>query len=193
MAEIMDAISLFFSGTSVIVYVSIFLGKILEVTLGTLRMVLVNRGERLIGALMALIEIILWLVIAGSVLADRSDILKLLAYALAYACGNFLGGWVEEKLAFGLCSIQCILMNTEGRDKVSSALRAAGYAVTELATQGMDGAPRFMLLCTVRRKLANDAIALIQKEVPGAVITVSDVKSQKGGYLRQVGNRRKSR
>ena len=70
MTKLFEILGTFFAGTTLIVYICIFLGKILEVTLCTLRIVLINRGERAIGALLALIEITLWLIIAGNVLSN---------------------------------------------------------------------------------------------------------------------------
>ena len=153
---------------------------------------LINRGERLIGSLIALIEISLWLIIAGNVLSDyQSDPFKMLAYALAYALGNYVGSWLEERLAFGLCSMQTVVMDRETSDAISEALRQNGFGVTELAAQGRDDETRFMLISTLRRKLADEAIALVQGIAPNAVITVSDVKSQRSGYLRNATARRK--
>lgn len=186
MARFFEIIGTFFAGVSLVVYLCIFLGKILEVTLGTLRIVLINRGERVIGACIALIEITLWLIIAASVLADyKSDPLKMFTYAFAFALGNFLGSWLEEKLAFGLCSVQVVVMDRETSDKIVSELRKNGFGVTQLVTHGIDGAERYLLMCTLRRKLSHEAIAIIQGVDPRAVITVSDVKNQRGGYLRQ--------
>lgn len=194
MTQFFEVIGNFFAGSTLIVYLAIFLGKIFEVSLGTLRIVLINRGERLIGACIALVEITLWLIIAGSVLADyKSDPLKMVAYALAYALGNYAGSWLEERLAFGLCSIQCVAMEKDTAEKICDALRSHGFGVTELTVHGRDGNDHYMLLTTLRRKLSGEAMALMQAVDPSAVITVSDVKSQRGGYLRQAGLRRQKK
>ena len=192
MTAFFEAFSAFLATGTIWVYLVIFFGKIVEVSLGTLRIVLINRGERLIGSLIALIEISLWLIIAGNVLSDyQSDPFKMLAYALAYALGNYVGSWLEERLAFGLCSMQTVVMDRETSDAISEALRQNGFGVTDLAAQGRDDETRFMLISTLRRKLADEAIALVQGIAPNAVITVSDVKSQRSGYLRNATARRK--
>ena len=192
MTGFFEAFSVFLATGTFWVYIIIFLGKIVEVSLGTLRIVLINRGERLIGSFIALIEITLWLIIASNVLSDyQSDPLKMLAYALAYALGNYVGSWLEERLAFGLCSMQTVVMDQETSDKICEALRQNGFGVTELTAQGRDDETRFMLISTLRRKLADEAIALVQGIAPNAMITVSDVKSQRSGYLRNATARRK--
>ncbi len=192
MVHFMDTISTFFAGTTFVVYLCIFLGKILEVTLATLRLVLINRGERVVGACIALIEVLLWLIIAASVLADyKSDPIKMLTYAFAFALGNFMGSWLEEKLAFGLCSIQTVVMSRDTSERICAQLRKNGFGVTQMTTRGMDDTDRFLIICTLRRKLAHEAIAIIQSVDADAVITLSDVKSQSGGYLRQAPSHRK--
>ena len=192
MTGFFEAFSQFLATGTIWVYLVIFLGKIVEVSLGTLRIVLINRGERLIGSLIALIEISLWLIIAGNVLTNyQSDPLKMVAYALAYAMGNYVGSWLEERLAFGLCSMQTVVMDRETSEKITAALRQNGFGVTELAAQGRDDQTRYRLISTLRRKLADEAIALVQSIAPNAVITVSDVKSQRSGYLRNAAGRRK--
>lgn len=192
MVQVMDAVSRFFAGATFLVYLCIFLGKILEVSLATLRIVLINRGERMIGAAIALIEVLLWLIIAASVLSDyKTDPIKMFTYAFAFALGNFMGSWLEEKLAFGLSSIQVVVKSLEKSDFICAELRKSGFGVTQLVTQGMDGAERYLIMCTLKRKLSQEAIDLIQGVEPGAVITVSDVKSQRGGYFQVTAPRRR--
>ena len=160
MTGFFEAFSQFLATGTIWVYLVIFLGKIVEVSLGTLRIVLINRGERLIGSLIALIEISLWLIIAGNVLTNyQSDPLKMVAYALAYAMGNYVGSWLEERLAFGLCSMQTVVMDRETSEKITAALRQNGFGVTELAAQGRDDQTRYLLISTLRRKLADDGTA----------------------------------
>src|SRR5690554_6864634 len=88
------------------IYFLIFFGKIIEVTVATLRMVLINRGERVKGMIIAFFDILLWLIVTGTVLDGyQEDPLRIVAFATAFAVGNYLGSWFEDKLAFGLSSI----------------------------------------------------------------------------------------
>jgi len=185
MTNFFEALGNFTSGHTVWVMLFIFFGKVIEVSLATLRIVLINRGERIVGAIIAFIEVLLWLVIASSVLNDyQSAPLKMFIYAGAFGVGNFMGSWLEERLAFGLCSIQTVVMDAETSALISESLRKQGFGVTELEVQGRDGDPRFMLMQVVKRRLVNESTTIIQKLYPNAVITISDVKSLKGGYMR---------
>lgn len=183
MTNFLQAIETFAMGTTIWVYLFIFCGKILEVSFGTLRIVLINRGERTIGSLIAIIEITLWLVVASSVLAGfHEDFVKGIVYAVAYACGNYIGSWLDELLAFGLSSVQVILPDVESAKNAQECLRAKGFGITSLDVHGWDD-DRAMLLMTMQRKRLPEALSILKQSCAGAVITVTDIKSQRGGYL----------
>lgn len=183
MTQFLNAIAEFSSGTGIWVYLFIFFGKIIEVTFGTLRIVLINRGVRTAGSLIAFVEIVIWLLVASSVLDGfRTDFMKGLVYAVAFALGNYVGSWLDELLAFGFCSVQVILPDSERTKLVTEGLRAKGYGITSLDVHGRN-ADHFMLLMTMKRKRSPEAIAFVEQICPDAVITVSDIKTQHGGYL----------
>jgi len=180
----------FLNSGSFLVYLFIFFGKVLEVSLGTLRIVLINRGERVKGGILAFVEICLWLIIASSVIAGyKEDVGKALAYALAYACGNFAGSWLDERLAFGLSSVQVLLSNLEDMNRLRDFLSAQGFGVTAMEVSGRDESTRYMLLVIIKRKLLKETLENVNRLCPKAMVTVSDVKTVKGGYMRAVPKR----
>ncbi len=167
------------------VYIVIFIGKVMEVSLCTLRIVLINRGERVKGSLIAIIEITLWLIIASSVLEGwKNDIGKAIAYALAYAGGNYVGSWLDDMLAFGLSSLQIVVPTLEETKKLATYLQSQGYGVTSIDVKGRDANNHYMLLLMIKRKLLKSVMDEIQQTCPDAMITVSDIKTVRGGYMR---------
>ena len=183
MNEFLQAIETFAKGSTIWVYLFIFFGKILEVSFGTLRIVLINRGERTIGSLIAIIEITLWLVIASSVLTGfKEDFLKGIVYAVAFACGNYIGSWLDELFAFGLSSMQVVMPDLASAKEAEAHLRAKGFGMTTIDVHGRDN-DRSMLIMTMQRKRLPEAIAILEDQCNGAVVTVSDIKTQRGGYL----------
>ena len=100
----------FLTQPSIWVYLFIFFGKIVEVAVSTVRLVLINRGERIKGSITGFFEVTLWLIVTGTVLAGfQNDIWRCLVFALAFSLGNYVGSWIESKLAFGLCYKQVIV------------------------------------------------------------------------------------
>lgn len=182
MNEIVDAVHNYICGTGFLVYVIIFFGRLFDVSCSTIRIVLVSRGEKLIGSIVAFFEVVVWLLVASAVLI-YPDAYKILAYALSYSCGTYLGTWIEEKLAIGLSSIQIILNDHEKAFELCQNLRSAGYGVSSLDAHGIDNQPRYMVLVNARRKCINTVMDIVNKVDERAFVTISDIKTLKGGYL----------
>ncbi|HOK82459.1 MAG TPA: DUF5698 domain-containing protein [Clostridia bacterium] len=174
----------FLKSDSIWVYFIIFFGKVTEVTFTTLRNVLINRGERTKGALVALVEVILWIYVTGTALAGfRNSPLKVAVFAVAFALGNYLGSWLENKIALGLSTIEVIA--TEEPTRLLEALRAHNLGVTVLDGEGKDG-PRKILKVHLKRSRIAPTVRLISKNLDNCVISVSDVRVVKGGYIRKL-------
>lgn len=190
MSALFETLEALAKTTSIWIYLIIFFGKLAEVTTSTLRIVLINRGIRALGSLLAVLEITLWLIITSTVLSSFStDPLKMLVYAAAFGMGNYLGSWLDEKLAFGLSSIQVVVQDPETAQMVVTVLTENGFGVSKMEVKGRDEAPHYMIVTMIRRKLLKEGLALINSVASSAVITVSDVKTQKGGYLRNASAR----
>ena len=175
----------FFTGSSIWVYVFVFFGKIIEVSIATLRLVLINRGERIIGSIVAILEMSLWIIVTGTVLMNfQKDIIKVIVFVAAFATGNYFGSLLENKLAFGLCSIHVILNEHQSTDDLIEQLRTERFGVTILDGKGKDG-ERKLLMVSIKRKRTNEALKIIEENTDNAFVTVCDVKLAKGGYLKR--------
>ncbi len=162
----------FFQSSSIWVYLLIFIGKIMEVTASTIRVVLIT-----------ILEVSLWLVVTGTVLTGfQEDLLRCVVFVLAFAIGNYLGSWLEGKLAFGLASIQVITPEGEDGDELTELLRSKGFAVTVLKGDGKDG-KRELLIMHVKRKRISEATKTIKTQLNNAVIVINDSKIVHGGFL----------
>ena len=79
-------------------YIIIFCAKIIEVSISTIRVVFIGKGERVKGAILGFVEIMIWLVVVSSVLNNiTEDPYKMFIYAAAFSLGNFLGVTIESK------------------------------------------------------------------------------------------------
>lgn len=171
-------------GTGIWVYFFIFFGKIIEVSISTVRLVLINRGERVKGSIIAFFDILLWIFITGTVLTGfEEDLMRVIVFAAAFAIGNYIGSWMEDKLAFGLSSIQVIVPDCEESRELVERLRGNKFAVTVIKGMGKDG-EREMLFLHIKRKLIPQATEIIRSELKNAVIVVNDSKILHGGFLK---------
>ncbi len=175
----------FLQESSIWIYLFIFFGKIFEVAISTVRVVLINRGERVRGAIIAVFEMLIWLFITGTVLSGfQTDIIRVFIFALAFAVGNYVGSWVEDRLAFGLCSIQVIVPECSGSQALADKLRTQNFAVTILKGKGKDGEREIMFL-HIKRKRISQAVEIIKESLENAVIVVNDTKVIYGGFIRK--------
>ena len=164
-----------------VTYLIIFVAKVFEVSLMTLRTVLVTKGEKVFGSLIGIVEISIWIVLTSTVLSGlKDDPFKMVVYAIGFAVGIYLGSTIEEKLAIGLVNVQVIVNKIEG-ETLTNHLREKGIGVTVMEGQGLSE-PKSILILHIQRKKKNEIIKDIVKTVPGAVISASDLKTVHGGY-----------
>ncbi len=173
----------FLDNLGIWIYFIIFFGKILEVTVSTIRMVLINRGERVKGTMVAFFDSVLWLLITGTVLEGfQEDPMRMVVFALAFAVGNYMGSWFEDKLAFGLSSVQVIVPEGPQSVELADSLRKDNFAVTVVKGTGRNG-NRDILMLHLKRKRIAEAVTLVNTMLPGAVVVVNDSKIISGGYI----------
>jgi uncharacterized protein YebE (UPF0316 family) len=155
----------------------------IEVSVSTLRHMLINRGERLIGSILAFFEVSLWLIVTGTVLAGfSSDWIKIGIFALAFALGNYLGSWLEGKLAFGISSIQVIVPENINHEGLVDKLRENDFGVTVLGGEGKEG-ERKILILHLRRRRTSEAVHIVKKYSKDVFITTSSVNLVFGGHI----------
>ena len=163
-------------------YLLIFLARVADVSLGTLRLMLVFRGQRLLGSLVGLFEVTIYILALGFVVQRlHQQPLNLVFYALGFATGSYLGGVMEERLALGVEMVQ-VIPHSHGGRVLADDLRRQGYGVTELEGQGREGA-RPVLLITVERKSLPRLLSTLQAREPHAFVTVLDTRRAIGGVF----------
>ena len=177
-----DAIVGFFTAVTWWELLIIFFAKIIEVSLGTVRMILVNKGYRNESVLLALIEIFMWVFIASAVINNLSEApIKGIVYGLGFASGVYMGSIIEKKLAFGMIVIETIASEKTGQ-AIAERLRDIGYGVTTISGQGRS--ERRIVIKVISRRRNEDVVT---KEIlsmdPTAVIVSEDIKQITGGYV----------
>lgn len=164
----------------------IFALRVIDVSMGTMRTLLVVRGRRVAAPLLSFFEILIWLVAAGAAIRSLSSPLHVVAYAGGFACGTAVGLWVEESLALGITTVQTFTRAEAG--PLADRLREEGWGVTEVAGEGREG--RVSILSTiVRRRHVSEVIAAIEEADPDAFVTVYDDTRIRRGWV--PGSRRK--
>ena len=151
----------------------IILGRIADVTLGTVRTISVVRGRKHLAVLLGFAEVFIWIFIVAKVVSGLSQNLLLgFSYATGFAIGNYVGVTVDEWLALG--EQATMIISREGK-RLADSLRAAGWRLTVIEAHGRDG-PTAVLLVIAARRRARELHGQIEAIDPQCFYTVEDVR-----------------
>lgn len=160
----------------------IFCARVIDVSLGTIRMILVIRGDRVPAALIGFVEIMVYTVALGLVVGSLNNPVKLVVFCFGFALGVLLGSIIEEKLALGYRGIQ-VTIDAEEYGIVEE-LREEGFPVTTWQANGKSG-PKLMLNIIVKRDTAKAVVDHIYKRCPHAFVVMMEPKKFSGGYIKK--------
>jgi len=166
--------------TWVILPLIVFLARLTDVTLGTIRIIFVSRGKKYLAPLLGFVEVFIWITIVSQIVRGAQSIVAYLAYAAGFAVGNYVGMIVEERLAIGTLVIRVILPK-DGAALIER-LRTEGYGATYVDGQGASG-PVMLIYTVVMRKELSRIVDLIQEVQPKAFFTVEELRSTQQGIF----------
>ncbi|OPY88889.1 MAG: hypothetical protein A4E71_00152 [Smithella sp. PtaU1.Bin162] len=158
----------------------IFLARVCDVTLDTLRIIYVSRGMKFLAPLIGFFEVLIWLTAITQIFNNLTNPIYYIAYAGGFAMGNFIGILIEERMAIGTVVIR-IITQKEARELLEF-LKSEGYGITHVDAQGAQGAVK-IIFTIVKRKNITRVLEIIREFNPLAFYTIEDVRSvRKGVY-----------
>lgn len=152
----------------------IFLARICDVSIGTLRVSFVSQGTRNWAAALGFFEVLIWLTAVSFILQNLTNLINYVAFAGGFAVGTYVGLRVEEKMAKGLIAITAITNRDAG--PLISHLKEQNYGLTSVSARGATGRVR-LILSVIRRRQFNDLREIIERFHPNAFIAVQPVRS----------------
>ncbi len=127
----------------------IFCARVGDVSLGTLRVVMVTQGRRGRAALLGFFEVLIWVFAVSAVLQHLRQVEFAVSYAAGFATGNYVGLTVERWAALGR---QVVRIFSRCGHEIADKLRADGFRVTLFEAQGRDGSVAMLYTETERRR-----------------------------------------
>src|SRR5690554_907085 len=158
----------------------IILARVIDVSFGTVRVLMLMRGKRITAAGLGFFEVTVYIIALGRVVQHLDDPLKIIAYGLGFSFGTIIGGVIEEHLAIGYTLVQVIPKSRCG--DLICRLRAENFGVTILEGEGRSG-PRSILNITLRRKNLPRLLRSVDELDPTAFVTIFDARKTKGGFF----------
>lgn len=170
----------------VILPLLIFVARMSDVTLGTLRNIFMSRGFKKIVPFVGFFEVLIWLIAMKQVMNRADNVACYLAWAGGFAMGTYVGMRIEERLALGMQVIRII--TNEASEKLVNAFRKANHGITIVDAQGAVG-PVKMIFSIVQRKYLKDVIAIIEENQPNAFYSIEDVRNAEHGVFQPGGSK----
>lgn len=160
--------------------VFIFLARIMDVSIGTLRIIFVARGLRTIAPILGFFEVIIWLLAVSQVVRNLSSPMLIVAYGAGYASGNYIGMLIESRLRIGLVMLRII--TRKDASKIVKFLRSENHFVTKVDANGVHGQVHVIFM-VLKRKALPKIIQTLKSYHPHAYFSVEDVREVHEGVF----------
>lgn len=172
----MDALAFYNSDLFkwVILPIMIFVARLIDVSLGTLRIIFVSHGLKYLAPVIGFIEINIWLLAIGQIMQNLNNLVCSLAYAAGFSLGVFVGILLEEKLSIGMVMIRVICKHDVS--ELTTSLRQGEYGITTHDAEGVKG-PVKIIFAVIQREDLDDFLNRVHKIHPHAFYSVEDVRS----------------
>lgn len=152
----------------------IFLSRILDVSLSSVRTMFVVKCNKIMASLIAFVEIFIWFYAAKEALVSNSTSLCIIvSYALGYATGTFIGTLINEKFISGIYSLKVSLKGVN--EKMIKKLNSICLDVVSLKGEGKN-----ILFLEVDKKNYKELVNNIYIIDKSASIVINDAKFIRG-------------
>jgi len=158
----------------------IFLARVFDVTLGTLRIIFTSRGLRNLAPVLGFVETFVWIVAVSSLVKHAQNVVAYIGYASGFAMGTFVGMFLENKLAMGTVTVRAIIRRDP--KELIATLHNAGFGVTIIDGQGSSGTVK-IIYTTLKRQDLPVVIDIFHRTLPGAFLSVEEVRSTELGVF----------
>jgi uncharacterized protein YebE (UPF0316 family) len=158
----------------------IFAARVIDVSMGTIRVIFISRGLKYLAPVIGFFEILIWLLAIGQIMQNLSNPICYIAYAGGFAMGNFVGISIAEKLSLGVVVIRVI--TKQDASKLIECLSSADYGVTSIEGQGAAGKVQVVFTIVPRREVST-VIGLVKKFNSKAFYTIEEVGFVESGVF----------
>jgi len=158
----------------VIVPLLIFIARVMDVSLGTLRFIFLSKGYRKLAPLLGFLEVLIWVIAVREVLLNLRNIACFLAYGAGFAAGNYVGMWLEEKLSIGTVLLRVVMRNSYA--VFTEFMKENNYGYTLVDGEGTVERVK-ILFSVLKRKNLNHVIETLSRTNPRAFYTIEAIRS----------------
>lgn len=161
----------------------IFALRIGDVSLGTMRVLMVVQGRRLPATVLAVLEAGIWILAISQVFTSGYDWPRMIGYACGFAAGTLIGMTIEQWIAHGKVLVRVV--SRDDAKPLQQTLGENGFGVTRFQGEGVGGKQVDELMIVTNRRRTKKLVSLVRGQDADAFITVTGVAQMIGGYLPQ--------
>jgi uncharacterized protein YebE (UPF0316 family) len=158
----------------------IFVARVIDVSIGTLRIIFLSKGFKKTAPIMGFFEVLIWILAIGEIMKNLNNWSCYLGYAAGFAAGNYIGILLEEKLAMGIHIVRVI--TEKGTKQLLNNFHDAGFVETVLGGEGHSGKVDVVYVIINRKDLPK-VENIIEAHNPQSFYSIEDIKQVKHGIF----------
>ncbi|MDD3045963.1 MAG: DUF2179 domain-containing protein [Candidatus Delongbacteria bacterium] len=166
---------------SVGIPVLIALARIVDVSIGTIKIIFISKGYKFMAPILAFFEIIIWLGAIGQVMKNLDNVGNMIGYAVGFAMGNFVGMVIENRIALGNVVLR-VITKSDADELISHLREDTKYGVTVSPAEGSSG-PVSIIFMVLKRADLKRVISIVKKHNPHAFYSIEDVRYVSDGVF----------
>jgi uncharacterized protein YebE (UPF0316 family) len=157
----------------VILPILIFIARIADVTMATIRIIFISKGIKLLAPLVGFFEVLIWIIAVSQIMQNVSNVFNYIAYAAGFALGTYVGMYIEDRISLGNLSVRVITKN--GDSGMTDILKSAGHKITVVDAYGTSG-PVKIIYTIVKRKKLRAFVESVKNIDPKAFYSFGDIR-----------------
>lgn len=157
----------------------VFFARMLDVSIGSVRTILLVKGKNKIACALAFIEILIWFYVAKETLTSSdTNILVILSYAGGYAFGTYVGGIINKFFVRG--NLTAFVVTKDSNKHMIDELKELDYGVSTISNLDK----KIVLLIEFKKRNLNKLKNAIYKIDKNAFLVVNESLHVENGYLK---------
>ncbi len=161
--------------TYLLVPILIIGARILDVSMSTIRLLLIMNGKHNIAPFVGAVEVFLWITIVGQIVKGENSMVAYLSYGVGFGLGTYIGMRIEEYLAIGKVMIKAV--TAKSADELIIYLKKHNIRFSHVQADTNDNQKSHVIWAVVERKKLPELTTIIRAFNPGAEFIVSNIKS----------------
>ena len=169
--RLMDAV--YFS--YIVLPLLIFLSKVADVSIGTIRIIFVNKGHRFFAPIFGFFEVLIWIIAISNLMQNLNSFWLYIVYAIGFSVGTYVGIRIEEKISFGKVLVRVIVRKSD--TEILENLRNSKFRFTVFnASSGRDEKKVLMIFSAMNRKDVSKFLDTVRATNPKAFFSIEDIR-----------------